>query len=204
MGCKKRAGPRYVRREVPVAPSGCSMDPTSPSHAVDVGVVSTVKLGADGKERALLVRRGAARWVCLLATVLVLCGGACAVRYGSRWSRGWGALQVLCVSLGVCVCVCVCPCVCVYGCRWSRGWGTLQVLCVSVCHCCVSHTSHTHAHTHIHTHTHTHTGTHPGVSNAGTAGPRIFRHTSAGQRGKRDEGNLWQRCAPSTLCISIY
>jgi hypothetical protein len=28
---------------------------------VDVGVVSTVKLGADGKERALLVRRGAAR-----------------------------------------------------------------------------------------------------------------------------------------------
>jgi len=60
------------------------MDPTSPSHAVDVGVVSTVKLGADGKERALLVRRGALRWVCLLATVLVLgCGGAWFV-YESR------------------------------------------------------------------------------------------------------------------------
>lgn len=60
------------------------MDPTSPSHAVDVGVVSTVKLGADGKERALLVRRGAARWVCLLATVLVLCGGGAWLAYESR------------------------------------------------------------------------------------------------------------------------
>ena len=39
---------------------------------VDVGGVSTVKLGADGKESALLVRRGAGRWICLLAAVLVL------------------------------------------------------------------------------------------------------------------------------------
>lgn len=60
------------------------MDPTSPSHAVDVGVVSTVKLGADGKERALLVRRGAARWICLLATVLVLGGGGAWFVYESR------------------------------------------------------------------------------------------------------------------------
>jgi len=59
-------------------------DPTSPSHAVDVGVVSTVKLGADGKERALLVRRGAARWICLLVTVLVLGGGGAWLVYESR------------------------------------------------------------------------------------------------------------------------
>ena len=42
-----------------------------------MGGVSTVKIGADGKESALLVRRGAGRWICLLATVLVLgIGGA--------------------------------------------------------------------------------------------------------------------------------
>lgn len=42
-----------------------------------MGGVSTVKVGADGKESALLVRRGAGRWICLLATVLVLgIGGA--------------------------------------------------------------------------------------------------------------------------------
>ena len=47
-------------------------------------MVSTVKLGADGKESALLVRRGALRWICLLATVLVFgCCGAWFV-YESR------------------------------------------------------------------------------------------------------------------------
>jgi hypothetical protein len=50
--------------------------PVAPS-AMEMGGVSTVKVGADGKESALLVRRGAGRWICLLATVLVLgIGGA--------------------------------------------------------------------------------------------------------------------------------
>jgi hypothetical protein len=69
---------------VPVGRVTAMQDPTSPSHAVDVGVVSTVKLGADGKERALLVRRGAARWICLLVTVLVLGGGGAWLVYESR------------------------------------------------------------------------------------------------------------------------
>ena len=50
--------------------------PPTPS-SMEMGGVSTVKVGADGKESALLVRRGAGRWICLLATVLVLgIGGA--------------------------------------------------------------------------------------------------------------------------------
>ena len=56
----------------------------SPSHSVDLGVISTVKLGADGKESALLVRRGAVRWICLVATVLVLGGCGAWFMYESR------------------------------------------------------------------------------------------------------------------------
>ena len=55
--------------------AGEDMPPTPSS--MEMGGVSTVKVGADGKESALLVRRGAGRWICLLATVLVLgIGGA--------------------------------------------------------------------------------------------------------------------------------
>ena len=44
---------------------------------MEMGGVSTVKIGADGKESALLVRRGAGRWIGLVAVVLVLgVGGA--------------------------------------------------------------------------------------------------------------------------------
>ena len=58
-----------------------------PSRDVEVGAISTVKLGADGKESALLVRKGAARWICLVAVVLVLgsCGGW--VIYESRMEQ---------------------------------------------------------------------------------------------------------------------
>ena len=58
-----------------VAGEARDMPPTPSS--MEMGGVSTVKVGADGKESALLVRRGAGRWICLLATVLVLgIGGA--------------------------------------------------------------------------------------------------------------------------------
>ena len=51
------------------------MPPTPTS--MEMGGVSTVKIGADGKESALLVRRGAGRWIGLVAVVLVLgVGGA--------------------------------------------------------------------------------------------------------------------------------
>lgn len=51
----------------------------SPSFMADLGggspFVKSVKLGEDGKERALLVSRGAGRWLCLLVTVIVI--GSC-------------------------------------------------------------------------------------------------------------------------------
>lgn len=51
------------------------------------GGVAVVKLGADGKESALLVRKGAARWICLVGGLLVL--GSCGawVMYESRMER---------------------------------------------------------------------------------------------------------------------
>ena len=63
-------------RELSRRKSSCRDMPPTPS-SIEMGGVSTVKVGADGKESALLVRRGAGRWICLLATVLVLgIGGA--------------------------------------------------------------------------------------------------------------------------------
>ena len=52
-------------------------------HKVELGV-QVVKVGSEGKEHAVLVRKGAMRWLCLLAAVLVIGGCGAWYVYESR------------------------------------------------------------------------------------------------------------------------